>query len=428
MRIHQAGNYSERVSANQINDWSWAQTMRRVRFSPASPRPTDGACSAGVATLLVGTAAALAPPYLAKLAIDEGILGNDDPGARDRCGRVRRGRRGRLARGHGTDVPHELGRRAGAGRPAAAALPPSRPPLARLLRAQPHGCDRLAAHERRRGAGPAGHGRGHEPRPELPRSRRLGDHPRPARLAPRARHARRVPVDGGRHGDLPPALDARVSPRPRAARPGHRHAAGGHLRDAGRPGLRARAEGRRALPRSEHQLPRGQPRDRRPQQRLFPVRRPAGDGGHRGRPRARKLPGLRRLPDDRNPVRVHRLPDELLRPGPAALPALQHLPRGRRGARQDHRPDGGGARDRGPARRSAPLPRARAASASTPSASATATGPRSCTASTSRSPPAPPSPWSATPAQGNRRSPSCLPASTTRARAVSRSTTTISAT
>ena len=30
MRIHQAGNYSERVSANQINDWSWAQTMRRV--------------------------------------------------------------------------------------------------------------------------------------------------------------------------------------------------------------------------------------------------------------------------------------------------------------------------------------------------------------------------------------------------------------
>ena len=40
---------------------------------------------------------------------------------------------------------------------------------------------------------------------------------------------------------------------------------------------------------------------------------------------------------DRHARRVPRLPDELLRPGAAALAALQHVPLGGRGARQDHR-------------------------------------------------------------------------------------------
>ena len=44
--------------------------------------------------------------------------------------------------------------------------------------------------------------------------------------------------------------------------------------------------------------------------------------------------------DDRRPDRVPRLRDDLLRPGPAALAALQHVPLGGRRARQDH----GGAR------------------------------------------------------------------------------------
>ncbi len=77
MRIHQAGNYSERVSSNQINDWSWAQTMRRVAVLARLAAPYRRRLLGGVAALLIGTAAALAPPYLAKLAIDEGILGND---------------------------------------------------------------------------------------------------------------------------------------------------------------------------------------------------------------------------------------------------------------------------------------------------------------------------------------------------------------
>ena len=66
---------------------------------------------------------------------------------------------------------------------------------------------------------------------------------------------------------------------------------------------------------------------------------------------------LRRLHRDRDALRLHRLPVELLRPGPAALAALQHVPgRGRR-ARQDHRRHGRGARGRRPAGRASTLPR-----------------------------------------------------------------------
>ena len=70
----------------------------------------------------------------------------------------------------------------------------------------------------------------------------------------------------------------------------------------------------------------------------------------------------------------------------------------------------------------------RGASASTTSGSATATVRRCCTASTSTSRPGRRSRSSATPARGSRRSPSCWPASTTHARARSRSTDTTCAT
>ena len=89
--------------------------------------------------------------------------------------------------------------------------------------------------------------------------------------------------------------------------------------------------------------------------------------------------------DDRHAVRVHRLPGELLRPGAAALAALQHVPRRGRRARQDHRRHGRGARGRATARAPSSFPASRATSASRTSASATGTGPRCCTASTSTS-------------------------------------------
>ena len=69
------------------------------------------------------------------------------------------------------------------------------------------------------------------------------------------------------------------------------------------------------------------------------------------------------------------LPRELLRPDPAALAALQHVPRGRRRARQDHGRDGRGAGGRRPAG-AAPLPHDRGPRPlRAASASATADGP-----------------------------------------------------
>ena len=79
---------------------------------------------------------------------------------------------------------------------------------------------------------------------------------------------------------------------------------------------------------------------------LLPVRRLPLVGRDRDRARLRRLARLRRRDVDRRPDRVPRLPDELLRPGAAALAALQHVPLGRRRARQDHRRARRGARGR----------------------------------------------------------------------------------
>ncbi len=77
MRIHQPGNVSERVSKSQIDDWSWARTIRRVSVLVRLAKPYRRRVLGGVVALLVATAAALAPPYLFKVAIDRGILGGD---------------------------------------------------------------------------------------------------------------------------------------------------------------------------------------------------------------------------------------------------------------------------------------------------------------------------------------------------------------
>ena len=67
----------------------------------------------------------------------------------------------------------------------------------------------------------------------------------------------------------------------------------------------------------------------------------------------RRRPLLRRRDHDRHAVRVHALPVQLLRSDPGALAALQHVPRGERGARQDLRRHGHGARAARRARRAA---------------------------------------------------------------------------
>ena len=77
MKIHQPGTVSERVSRAQIDDWSWSRTMRRVAVLVRLAKPYRRRVAGGVVALLLATAAALAPPYLFKVAIDQGILGGD---------------------------------------------------------------------------------------------------------------------------------------------------------------------------------------------------------------------------------------------------------------------------------------------------------------------------------------------------------------
>lgn len=77
MRVHQPGTVGERVTRKQIDDWSWRRTLRRVSVLTEIARPYWTRVIGAVAALLVSTAAALAPPYLAKLAIDRGILAED---------------------------------------------------------------------------------------------------------------------------------------------------------------------------------------------------------------------------------------------------------------------------------------------------------------------------------------------------------------
>ena len=71
------------------------------------------------------------------------------------------------------------------------------------------------------------------------RARGHGRRSVPARLAPRARDARRPPAHGPRDRLVPLALQPRLPPRAGASRARHGHARGGHLRHARRPVLHA---------------------------------------------------------------------------------------------------------------------------------------------------------------------------------------------
>jgi ATP-binding cassette subfamily B protein len=77
MKVHQPGTWGERVSRGQIDDWSWGRTIRRVGLLVRLGAPYRMRVWLTVVALLVGTTAALGPPFLAKLAIDEGIRDAD---------------------------------------------------------------------------------------------------------------------------------------------------------------------------------------------------------------------------------------------------------------------------------------------------------------------------------------------------------------
>ena len=151
--------------------------------------------------------------------------------------------------------------------------------------------------------------------------------------------------------------------------------------------------------------------------------------GDRGDPALRRQPGDRRRDPDRRHRRLRRLPGDLLRTDPAALPALHDLPAGDGGARQDLRPARHRAGHGRRPRRDRPGHAARRdrdggrlvllRGRRRPPPASVGRSPTSgrCETSTSTSRPARRWPWSAPPAPASRPSPSWSPASTTRSRA-----------
>ena len=261
---------------------------------------------------------------------------------------------------------------------------------------------------------------------------RRGRHPAGARPEAGAGHLPHLPAARRGQHRLPDRLPRRLPGDARADRRRHRLPAGDAERRPRGAQLRPGAAARGGDDRAERGQPRSQHEDRLPQRLLLPRGRDAGRGRHRGDPPLRRQPGDRRGDPDRRDRRLRRLPADLLRTDPAALPALHHLPAGDGGARQDlraarhrarhgrprrrDRPGGAARRDRD-ARRLVLLRERRSRAGAGRAVGAARDRP----AASYR---ARPWRWSARPAPASRPSPSWSPASTTRSAARSRSTAT----
>jgi ABC-type multidrug transport system fused ATPase/permease subunit len=78
MRVWQPGGHlTQRRDAPEIDDWSWARTVRRIATLANLTRPYKGRTTLAIVSLFLATATALAPPYLAKIAVDDGVRARD---------------------------------------------------------------------------------------------------------------------------------------------------------------------------------------------------------------------------------------------------------------------------------------------------------------------------------------------------------------
>jgi ATP-binding cassette subfamily B protein len=77
VKVWQAGSHLTMQRGAEVKDWSWAQTMRRVTTLARLTTPYRARTSLAVVSLVIATLTALAPPFLAKLAIDDGISKGD---------------------------------------------------------------------------------------------------------------------------------------------------------------------------------------------------------------------------------------------------------------------------------------------------------------------------------------------------------------
>ena len=372
-----------------------------LRLDRSGPTTAVPAPLGRVTLILAATAIALAWPLAAKFAIDRGIVAGRPGHSRSgspsssspRCSAGSRVVQTYLSAGSAS-APR---------RPAPRPLRPHPEARARLLRAKPRRLADLAPDERRRGARSARHRRPLRERPEHAArcsARRRAVLPR---LAPRARDAHGLPADGARDGALPVYSAAPIGARAPPRR-GDRDAAGGSLGRARRPGVPPRAAPTPSTSSRSTATIASPTSTTVNAWRLLPVRRPAPALGHGDRARLRRHPVLRRRLTPGALFAFIALPVELLRPDAAALAALQHVPGGERGARQDLRRDGHRAAAARRARRARLPPIEGAVELDDVHFGYGGGPPRCCTASTSRSPPGRPSRSSGTRERASRRS------------------------
>jgi ATP-binding cassette subfamily B protein len=77
MKVWQAGSHLTDQRGARVEDWSWAQTRRRLLVLVRLARPYRSRALLAIVTLVGYTLVALLPPYLAKLAVDDGIAAGD---------------------------------------------------------------------------------------------------------------------------------------------------------------------------------------------------------------------------------------------------------------------------------------------------------------------------------------------------------------
>jgi ABC-type multidrug transport system fused ATPase/permease subunit len=75
MRVHQPGSHLLQERGVTVRDWSWRRTRRRFATLNQLVVPHRGRAVLSLVTLLLATVIALAPPFLAKLALDDAVNG-----------------------------------------------------------------------------------------------------------------------------------------------------------------------------------------------------------------------------------------------------------------------------------------------------------------------------------------------------------------
>jgi ABC-type multidrug transport system fused ATPase/permease subunit len=76
MRVHQPGSHLTQQRGAEVDDWSWGKTRRRLGLLWRLARRYRTRTALSVVSLLTATATALAPPYLAKYALDDAVKGH----------------------------------------------------------------------------------------------------------------------------------------------------------------------------------------------------------------------------------------------------------------------------------------------------------------------------------------------------------------